>query len=167
MRRWSSVGLLLLVLGVVPTTAACGTCDVDCGDSAELTTFTGMLLHVDGDTATFAGPIAVTVPDHIGYLDIGAEYRVSAARASGADAGLTAEIDADCACTAITHADGTAIDLGWWREWPIREILAVVIGVPLLTIVAVVVRRIVRGPDDPYRDLPDDGEWVEFDGGSF
>lgn len=169
------MGVLLLLLGVVPVAGGCSDCQTSCGGDEELVRFTAELSRLDGTVATFGRDGDVTTVDVVenaGFLDVGRTYRVAGFPDPTDATDITSAVNSDCRCwSQISHADGTPIDTGWrallWREWPIREVLAVVIGVPVLTIVAVVVRRIVRGPDDPYRDLPDDGEWVEFDSDSF
>lgn len=137
--------------------------------------FTGELLATDEAVATFAGPdgvVEILVIEKIGFLDVGRNYRVSATRAFGEPTAFETTIAGSSSCDCgdgIRHEDGGVIDTSWWtgvnRNYPVRAWTILILGIPIITLVAVSVNRLRRGGDhDPYVDLPDDGSWIEYDG---
>ena len=151
----------------------CTTCDASCGaaDGTGLE-FTGELLAFDELIATFSGPdgsIEIYVEENIEFLDVGETYHVAAAADRRTNAEYSTHINPSCGCgTNITHADGQRIDTSFRRkvkEAPAMRLgLGLFVGVPAITLLAVAANRIRRGDGyDSVSDLPDDGEWVEYD----
>lgn len=144
----------LLLLGLV---AACGSllgsgcsCDTYCDQEAEQTRFTAELLSIDADILTFAGPdgpriIGITGNEE--FLDVGREYRVTAVRNVRTDVEWASHVNGGCGCTLvnITHPDGVRIDTSFWARIPFRGIAVVILAIPVMTLVAVTLVRVVRG----------------------
>jgi len=156
---------LLLCTLLVAAGAALGTgcsCDSYCDDEAERIRFTGELLAFDGTHHTFAGPdgpIRVGVDGNEEFLDVGDEYRVTAARDVRNDVEWASHVNGGCGCTAvnITHPDGVRIDTSLWARFPIRGLTIAVLAIPVLTLGTVTVLRIVRGRES-------DDEFLGYDG---
>lgn len=171
-RRHPAWAVLLLLVGVATFSGGCSDCDVDCGDSDDIYSFTGELRSVDGYIATFDGPegtVRVQIYDRLQFLDIGERYRVPTHQTGALDADYGATINAACGCGGgVTHDDGQRVDTGYWRlikeSGAFRLAAGLFFGIPLVTLLGVTLFRFGRGrTHDPYAALPESGEWVEFD----
>lgn len=150
MRR--SLLVVVVLLGLALGGAGCGAdCDTSCGGPDQSLRFTGTLLAVDGEDTVWVGPdgeIDIRVSNNVDFLDVGARYRVTPSR--DPDSGeLSTAVNPECSCgIGVSHADGASIDTGWWaeanRNTPITEAAFVLLAIPVLTIAAVTVHRIVR-----------------------
>jgi len=170
MRRTLALALLLVVTVIVIGTGC--SCDTYCDHEAEHRRFTGELLETDGRIFTFAhadGPISIGVTGNEDFLEVGREYRVTAARNVRTDVEWASHVNGGCGCTLvnITHPDGVRIDTGLVarlnRAVPFKKIALGLLAIPVATMVLVAAHRLVRGRDrDLMQDMPFD-EWVEIE----
>lgn len=144
----------LLLVGMFAAAVAISgsgcSCDTYCDYEAERTQFTAELLAIDGDILTFAGndgPRVVGITGNEEFLDVGREYRVTAARNVRTDVEWASHVNGGCGCTLvnITHPDGVRVDTSLWARIPFRGIAVVILAIPVTTLLAVTLVRVIRG----------------------
>ena len=101
---------------------------------------------------------AIGVSGNEEFLDIGREYRVTTVRNVRTDVEWASQVNGGCGCTLIniTHPDGVRVDTSLWARIPFRGIAIVILAIPLATLVAVTLVRLVRGREGDAEFL---GEW--------